>query len=344
MSSDHPGDFPFQVPIEIATHAPWQVEFSRRYIAEMPGRAILVAAPGMGKTVMSMQLCSELFNRDLVDSVLLVSNPALIEQWKLRFRNGGISFAELGDKPTIHRALAVTPQELKSPKKFSLLAGALPSSRWLVIVDETHFESQGLLDLDRTVRQSAPQTKQLFLARSKPKQYEFEASFEATSELYSFNEVVRSRELKGRIERQSPSFPLIQSINRQILTLDSLSWREFERLTAELLSRDGYEVELMQGSKDGGVDVIGTKTVGAVGTFKVLLQAKKYSSHRKVGLSIVRELADTVRELRASKGVLITTSYLTSGALERIQLNRFTLGKLDRDDLFAVLRSDRGVA
>lgn len=93
----------------------------------------------------------------------------------------------------------------------------------------------------------------------------------------------------------------------------------------------------MQGSRDEGVDVVGAKQDGMLGTFKVLMQAKKYSLHRKVGLSLVRELADTVTQHQASKGILVTTSYLTAVALDRIQLQQYKLGKVDRDDLSSIL-------
>lgn len=59
----------------------------------------------------------------------------------------------------------------------------------------------------------------------------------------------------------------------------------------------------------------------------------------KVQLRVVRELADTTREFRASKGIIVTSSYLTKGALERIERDRYTLGKIDRDELLEWLRS-----
>jgi HJR/Mrr/RecB family endonuclease len=112
-----------------------------------------------------------------------------------------------------------------------------------------------------------------------------------------------------------------------------LSWREFEKLIAALLEKDGYVVDLMQGSKDGGVDVVAVKDMGSAGYFKTLWQAKKKAQKNKVGISIVRELADTRQEFRASKGIIVTSSYLTSGALQRVDRDKYILGKVDRDDL-----------
>ena len=114
-----------------------------------------------------------------------------------------------------------------------------------------------------------------------------------------------------------------------------MSWREFEKLIATLLEKDGYTVELMQGSKDGGVDVVAVKEMGPNGYFKALWQAKKKGIGNKVGISVVRELADTRQQFGASKGIIVTSSYLTRGALERVNREKYLLGKVDRSDLAA---------
>ncbi len=118
---------------------------------------------------------------------------------------------------------------------------------------------------------------------------------------------------------------MLRKLQEQGSGLDDLSWREFEKLIAALLEKDGYV--------DGGVDVVATKNLGGVGTFKALWQAKKKSTGHKVGISVVRELADTRQEFGASKGIIVTSTYLTKGALERIERDKYILGKVDRDDL-----------
>jgi HJR/Mrr/RecB family endonuclease len=137
----------------------------------------------------------------------------------------------------------------------------------------------------------------------------------------------------ARVARYSPSFDLLRRLQKDASALNDLSWRQFEKLIASLLESDGYEVELMQGSKDGGVDVVAIRDDGAAGSFKTLWQAKKMSSKNKVGISVVRELADTRQEFGASKGIIVTSTYLTSGALERVERDKYLLGKVDRKDL-----------
>ena len=85
------------------------------------------------------------------------------------------------------------------------------------------------------------------------------------------------------------------------------------------------------------------KDLGAHGWFKSVWQAKKQKRSNKVDISVVRELADTRLEWGASKAIIVTSTYLTKGALDRIQRDKYTLGKMDRDDVDAwVARSLSG--
>ncbi len=67
-------------------------------------------------------------------------------------------------------------------------------------------------------------------------------------------------------------------------------------------------------------------------------QAKKLKPGNKVGINVIRELADTRNEHKASKGMVVTTTHLTRGALARVQQDQYILGKVDRDDLMQWIR------
>jgi Restriction endonuclease len=138
---------------------------------------------------------------------------------------------------------------------------------------------------------------------------------------------------KKEIIRLSPSFSVLEKLIDGGIRLDSLHWREFEELIAELLEKDGYSVELGSGRNDGGKDLIATKDLGENGLFRAVWQAKHKKASNKVGIEVIRELADTRSEHKASKGILVTSTYLTQGALERVQRDKYILGKVDKDDL-----------
>ncbi len=153
-------------------------------------------------------------------------------------------------------------------------------------------------------------------------------------------------ETKREIVQLSPSFGVLEKLIEGGIALASLHWREFEELIAELLEKDGYSVELGSGRSDGGKDLIAIKDLGENGLYKAVWQAKHNNSGNRVGVEVIRELADTRNEHKASKGILVTSTYLTKGALERVQRDRYILGKVDRDDLLKwidrVIRGRRG--
>jgi HJR/Mrr/RecB family endonuclease len=135
------------------------------------------------------------------------------------------------------------------------------------------------------------------------------------------------------IGRLSPSFSFFQRLLAGGIRLEAMHWREFEELVADLLQKDGYTVDLGPGRNDGGKDIIAVKEVEGAGLFMTIWQAKKMQPSNKVGIEVIRELADTRNEHKASKGIIVTTTYLTRGALERVQRDQYLLGKVDRDDL-----------
>lgn len=141
-----------------------------------------------------------------------------------------------------------------------------------------------------------------------------------------------------RIAHLSPSFNMLERFLESATHLDALTWREFEELIADLLEKDGYTVTLGPGTKDGGKDITATKQLEEVGQFMSVWQVKKLMPGNKVELSVIRELADTRTQHKASKGIVVTTTYLTCGALQRVQQDQYLLGKVDRDDVLQWIR------
>ncbi|MGX2028897.1 restriction endonuclease [Methylocaldum gracile] len=132
----------------------------------------------------------------------------------------------------------------------------------------------------------------------------------------------------------SPSHLILaEKLLREGRLLSELSWRDFEKLIAELLADHGWKVTLMQGSKDGGIDVLAEKEDYLLGHLKAVWQAKKYSEKKKVQLSHLRELSAVVDITRATKGIIVTTSTLTKGAIEWIRKDTYRLSSKDGNDI-----------
>jgi restriction system protein len=70
-------------------------------------------------------------------------------------------------------------------------------------------------------------------------------------------------------------------------------------------------------------------------------QAKKMQEGNKVGLRVIRELADTRNQLKASKGVIVTSTSLTRDAIQRIQSDKYLLEGFQKPELLEWIRQYR---
>jgi restriction system protein len=84
---------------------------------------------------------------------------------------------------------------------------------------------------------------------------------------------------------------------------------EFEHLVRQLFEAMGMEAWNTQASKDDGVDAVATNKEPIFGGL-CIIQAKRYRS--AVGVDAVRELVGAMHDTRATKGILVTTSWVTS--------------------------------
>lgn len=109
-------------------------------------------------------------------------------------------------------------------------------------------------------------------------------------------------ELLGRILDQSPAF--------------------FEELVVVLISAMGYGdkgalSKAVGRSGDGGID--GVIHQDKLGLDVVYLQAKRYAPNNSVGRPELQGFVGTLSGVSAHKGVFVTTSYFSSGALEYLK-------------------------
>ena len=115
--------------------------------------------------------------------------------------------------------------------------------------------------------------------------------------------------------------------------VDLLGPRQFERLTAELLRRDGFRgVRVLGGAGDRGVDVVGTAPDGT----RYAIQCKRYTT--PVGPGPVREFIGALQSAayRGHRGVLVTSHHLSRQAAETAAESGLLV--IDRDRLADWLR------
>lgn len=131
---------------------------------------------------------------------------------------------------------------------------------------------------------------------------------------------------------------VIRALAQDPKGLYELSPRKFEELISELLRRDGYSTELTKISRDGGRDVLATLE-SPLGKQLFLVECKKYSPDRPVGVSLVRDLYGVLMHERATAAMMVTTSRFTPDALAFREPITYQLGLKDYQGLAIWLRS-----
>lgn len=109
--------------------------------------------------------------------------------------------------------------------------------------------------------------------------------------------------------------------------------RNFEELIAELLLKQGFDVELSKQTRDNGYDILALKYVNGFSPIKYLVECKRYAEKRKIGVGIIREFKEVIQTENANKGLIVTTSYFTKEALKKQKQTPFLLDYKDKTDV-----------
>lgn len=116
-----------------------------------------------------------------------------------------------------------------------------------------------------------------------------------------------------RVSLEEINEELIRYLAANPSKMRELSPRKFEELVADMFRNQGYDVTLTQRSKDGGMDIIAVQR-SDIGTIMTIVECKRYAPDNKVGVDIVRGVYGVVEQQRATRGIIVTTSFFTRDA------------------------------
>jgi hypothetical protein len=157
---------------------------------------------------------------------------------------------------------------------------------------------------------------------------------DSDEDLYRSDEAVERGESQIlRLDLEGINDELIARLAARPELMRELDPRKFEELVAELLRDKGYDVTLTPPSRDGGRDILAVKRED-IGSALTLVECKRYAANKRVGVDIVRGLYGVVSADNATRGLIATTSYFTSGARAFRDQVPYRLGLAD----FEVLR------
>lgn len=154
-------------------------------------------------------------------------------------------------------------------------------------------------------------------------QFTYEDLLDAASPTYQKEIVVASQEYWNDIIRRLAAHPD---------ELRSMKPRAFEELVAELLQRDGAEVQLTPQTRDGGRDILATYDT-PVGKHLCLVECKRHAKNNPVDVSIVRELYGILAIERATAAMIATTSYFTADAVRFRAPIQYQMSYKDFDEI-----------
>ena len=107
-------------------------------------------------------------------------------------------------------------------------------------------------------------------------------------------------------------------LNKTYSDIYSLSPRRFEELICDIFKRNGHDPLLTQQTRDGGVDII-LLSNPKPNTFS-LIQCKRYSATRKIGIETIRTLLGTIVMWGTNKAYLVTSSNFSTIARVETEL------------------------
>ncbi|MED3269599.1 restriction endonuclease [Bacillus thuringiensis] len=165
------------------------------------------------------------------------------------------------------------------------------------------------------VSQSTYQITQKGLSLLNDNQYEIQEELEDMEEVIDPFEVIEDKYDEIRKE-------LAKSILQKVKTAH---WKKLEHIIVELLMAMNYGDGTITGkANDGGID--GVIKEDKLGLDNIYLQAKRWEN--SIGRELVQSFSGALDDMGAKKGVFITTSHFTKGAIdyaERLQSKKIVL-------------------
>lgn len=130
---------------------------------------------------------------------------------------------------------------------------------------------------------------------------------------------------------------LLYEINKNLNIIYQIDSRKFEELIAHIFSLHGFSVELTKRTRDGGRDIIAIRSDLEINS-KYLIECKRYSLERPIGVELVRALYGVQMQEGANKSVLATTSRFTADAKKFASMQNTTEWGMDLKDINDIQR------
>jgi restriction endonuclease len=135
--------------------------------------------------------------------------------------------------------------------------------------------------------------------------------------LVAFPDLSAAEEVSARTSEITQFMPAWRGLCTYIVKhqdfLHTMPPSDFELLAGEIFRSFGWQVDFTSRTRDGGYDIVAVRRSRPTDV-KILVEAKRYSPIRPVGVDIVRSLYGVKQSTSASKLVLVTSSRVSFDA------------------------------
>lgn len=122
--------------------------------------------------------------------------------------------------------------------------------------------------------------------------------------------------------------------------LHQLSPDGFEKFVIYLLRRQGLHLQQTGGSRDEGVDAIGTAPISSVLSSRVAVQVKRYAPDKPIGRETVALFQRDAQTKGAERAIIVTLSRFTEPARKAATASTPTVDLISGDRIAELIRAD----
>lgn len=117
--------------------------------------------------------------------------------------------------------------------------------------------------------------------------------------------------------------------------IKNMSSRDFEFFVGGILERLGFSVKITQATRDGGRDIIATKSDPI--PYTLFVECKHKGENYKVDVSVVRSLYGVQTAMQANQSIVVTSSKFTRDARKFAEERKTLMALWDIDDLINLI-------
>ena len=114
-----------------------------------------------------------------------------------------------------------------------------------------------------------------------------------------------------------------------------MSDRDFEFFVADIFKKLGFTVKITPATRDGGKDIIATKSMPI--PYTLIVECKHWGEKHKVDVSVIRSVYGVQMATQANQSVVVTSSKFTKDAREFAKERKNLMALWDIDDLLKLI-------